>query len=1470
MRAIVFILALAALLAAPAPGGGPQAQIWLPSIKNALIELALDQISSPGSFEITAGSIEEPGEGVTSLVDVKVSDGEGVWLTLERLNFAWRPRMLLSGELAITRLELIGLTVSRPPSEDAEAPELKPPEPSGRGLFDWPRAPLALSIEGVRLERVVIAEGVLPQAISFDAEGRAFDKGDLQELALSLRRTDGVAGEIALAMRRDFAANTLKLEVTASEAPGGMVAAAAGFPADAPARLELKADGPPEDWQLVFDAAVERVFEAHGRARLSYAGRLAVDADFSVTPGPELAAGARTILGDRATLRVQVIEQPDGMIEVVSGELTTPALTLKASGAFATGEGESDLAVSLVALSPLAALAEGVAFERFTFDGKVTGPQGALAAEGVLSLSGLATAAADAGQLVLDGRVAQTAGGVTFELDGTGEGLRLDRLGPEVIGPSTLAVEGVLEGELLTLTHAALEARVLSVEAAGTYDLAASSGDFSVNFSAPRIAPVAAAYGVAAEGGVSASARVALTGEEIDATLAAELTGFAMQPLAVQRLTLEGHVTQAAGHLGFDIAGAGQGLVLDQIPSDLTRELRLTARGQMQDETLRLETLRLVAPLLTAETSGTVGLETGTLALDYALTTSDLAPVARAYGAEAAGVLDASGRAEGAFAALRVAGRVGIAEAWFDGRSYGAVELSHDLTLGEAPEGSLSLESRGGALGELEVATRFRLDGVALALEDLRARLLGAALSGRAGIDLGTNLVDGAFDLSIADLAPVGRFIGTPLGGAAEGRVTLTPMEGRQDLAAELALAGFVSDGAAVANADLRLRVADALGTPRLDARIEAEGVDAGGADLAALHAEAAGPLRRIEFSTNAEGSIGAHPLSAALSGWVDASGAVVAVTLANAEVTAGPDTARLRQPLALRIGAGTVQATGLDLALPEQAVLTGDVALRPGGFTGDLTLVRLPLMLLQRWAAAPVTAGLMDLRAVFDTRRGRAGAEVTARARGLRFDRVQAGLSELDLDLDAGWDGARLEAKAELRGDFGDPMRVHLALPLRPGRGGVPEVPAGGAFGGEIEGSIAWTGDLGDLWALVPAPGHILDGRADLDLRLGGSLDAPRLSGRADLTDGQYQNLDAGTILTDLTIHTTIAGDGTVNLALDSSDGAKGTVTARAALHLSGTERSLDATVEIDHATLVRRDDVTARLSGNLTLAGPVSDLTLTGRLTVDKAEVRLVNSTPPGVVDLDGIRIKGAQEPEAGGNGGGTLMLDLSIKAARDIFVRGHGLDSEWKMDLTVTGEAAAPVVTGAIEKVRGQLDLLGRSFDLVRGRLTFDGGREIDPLIDVSLELEANGIRGGIVVQGRASAPELRFASTPALPEDEVLPRLLFGQSKQSLSGPEAIQLAVEMATLFSGSAGILDFARGAAGIDVLRIEGETDKDASITVGRNVGGGGFIGARQKLDGHGSAVVIEVEVFKGVVVDTEFDEEGSANIGITLRRDF
>ncbi|HUF87735.1 MAG TPA: translocation/assembly module TamB domain-containing protein [Thermohalobaculum sp.] len=1465
MRNLQALLALAALLAGLAV---PQVEafIRLPSIQNRLIELALDQISSPGSFEVIAESVEDSEDGATSLLGVQVSDGEGVWLSLERLTFEWRPTRLAAGELAITRLELIGLDVTRPPSEDAEPPKLKPQEPWQRGPFDWPRAPISVVVEGVRIERASIAEGVLPQAIRFDAEGRAFDKGDLQEVELSLARTDAVEGRFALLMRRDFSAGTLRLDITASEAPGGIVAAAAGFPDDAPARLELKADGTVEDWRLDFDAAVERVFEAGGNATLSYDERLSVNADFTVTPGPELQPELRTVLGDQARLRAEIIEQADGMIEVVTGELTSPALRMSASGALATGPGESDLAVSLEALAPLGDLVEDVAFEHFTFEGRVRGPQGALVARGALGLDGLATALADAGSLALDGEVAQTAEGFDFELAGSGEALRLDRLGPELIGPARLEAAGVLSGEVLTLDRAVIGATAFSAEAAGRYDLATSAGNLTLSFAAPDIAPLAAAYEVTAEGGVTADAEVALAAERIEADLSAALEGFAMDRVAAARLGLSGRVTQAGERLTFDIEGNGDELRLDEIPPDLTREARLAARGAMEGGRLDLAAVRLASRLLTAEVSGTVELEDGTLALDYRLETPELAPVAAAYGADAAGALAATGRMAGPFATPRIAGEASLSGAAFAGRSYGTASLEHDVTLDPVPEGSLALRLDESWLGDAQLETEFRLDGRLLSLAQLEAQVFGAGMDGALEIDLDSMLAEGAVAVSVADLGPLGGVAGTALTGSMAGDVTLTPDAGEQGLAANLTGRSLASGDVTVATAALELTAADLLGSPRLDVAARAEGIATGAVRIETAAATARGGLAALEFDGEASGSFGEEPLDASFAGRADASGVPMVVTLARGAVGIGPDRIELERPLEFRLGGGLVEATGLSLALPGDATLRGDAALRPGGFTGDLTLERLPLEAVGRLAGVPLTGGQLDARAVFDTRPGPAGAELSAQARGVTFEQAEAIGRSLDIDLDADWDGARLEARSELRGGFGEPFRAQLAVPLQPRSAGLPAVPPQGV----LEGRLAWAGRIGDLWALVPAPGHLLDGDADIDLALGGTLDAPRVSGRAKVSGGQYQNLDAGTILTDLTLTTRIAEDRAVGVTLEVRDGAKGRVTAQGDIRFGDGPPALDLTANAERAVLVRRDDVAASLSGEVALVGPVNQLVLTGRLTVNEAEVRLVNATPPEVVDLEGIRLVGSPEPEPDGDGRGVMRLDLTVEAPGDIFVRGRGLDSEWRMALNVSGDSAAPVVAGTIERVRGQLQLLGRAFMLERGRVTFDGERPIDPVLDVYLQREDHGIRGGIVVAGRASEPELGFTSSPALPEDEVMPRLLFGQSRQSLTGGQALQLAAGLATLMGGDAGPIDALRELAGLDVLRFEGESVDEAAVTVGRNVAEGVFIGARQGLGGQGSAVTVEVEVFSGVTIDTEIKQDGGSNIGITLRKDF
>ncbi|KAK0360747.1 hypothetical protein LTR94_026091, partial [Friedmanniomyces endolithicus] len=58
-------------------------------------------------------------------------------------------------------------------------------------------------------------------------------------------------------------------------------------------------------------------------------------------------------------------------------------------------------------------------------------------------------------------------------------------------------------------------------------------------------------------------------------------------------------------------------------------------------------------------------------------------------------------------------------------------------------------------------------------------------------------------------------------------------------------------------------------------------------------------------------------------------------------------------------------------------------------------------------------------------------------------------------------------------------------------------------------------------------------------------------------------------------------------------------------------------------------------------------------------------------------------------------------------------------------------------------------------------------------------ATGLNATIRVTGVAAKPEIAFASTPALPQDELLSRLLFGTSITKLSAPEALQLAAAVA-------------------------------------------------------------------------------------------
>ncbi|WP_340109617.1 translocation/assembly module TamB domain-containing protein [Pikeienuella sp. HZG-20] len=1429
MRRLASLLLVLALLAAP-----PAMAFSFLGLKNSLVDFVLDQISVPGELEITAEGVEDAEDGATEIVGLKVADGDGVWMTVERLSVRWTPSRVLRGELAINRLAAIGVDVLRAPAASAVDIEVKEGAPiaqTDREPFDWPRAPITTKIEALELTRVAVAGGIVAaQSLDFDAKGALTDEGDEQSLRFEITRTDAVAGRILIDYLRNFADNRLNLTLEADEAAGGLVAALAGIPNESASRLRLKAEGPLTEWALTLDGEVERVIEAAGTARVDAAGRLSALADLTVTPGPALAEtygeAVAAALSPAARLKFDIAEDEDGIVHIQEGTLKAADLSLSAEGAYDRNGKIADLDVRLEARAGLAALVEGVEFAGFGFEGALKGPLDDLSADGAVTLSGLKTAAADVGAADLMAKARVKGEVITVDVSGAAMGVRLDRLTPELLGDAKITVKGVYDGAAARLDILRFDAAPLTLEARGAADLTAETLDFSYRLEAPKLGPLAAAYDQDAAGALSAAGRVSgpLSLPRLDGGLTLEGLSYQGESYGAVRLTHdatfgaapEGTATLTASGSRFGAIGFDGGFRLDGDALAL-RDMTATGLGATIEGALDVD-------LKTTLISGAVTLDA-----------PDLAPLEAVTGAPA------SGAAAGRVTLAPEAGKQNVdLDLTLDGIdaadmrvASGTLNAKISDALG-APAATGALEARGvSALGQYSAA-RIALSGEA------------SDLTGAPGFDI-SGEIDGA------DFG-AGRIASTAI--ALKGDLA--------DLTATIRARGLAADGAAAETATLDARIREAAGgDPLIGATLRVGALGFAGGRLGETALTAEGRLSALALTLDSNGALEARetPLrlsAAARADLLDAEGPKA--TVSRLALTLGEDEIALRAPLRIASAGGTTRFDGIDLGLPGGA-LTGRAALHGGGISGDLLLDAPDLGPLAALAELPLEQGALRLDARFDTRAGSAGADLKLSADGLRFaDRV-ADIGALDLEADLGWNGREADVDATLSGPFKDPVRLSAAAPLRPTGGLLPAVPRGGALSGAVD----WAGRLGDFWALVPAPGHVLDGDARVALRLSGTVAKPVVGGDVRLTDGQYQNLDLGTILVKLNVNSTVGADGAFLIDMTAEDGSGGPVSARIAL----ADGELDATVSANGATLVRRDDVTAALTLDLRAAGPLAAPDISGTVNIDRAEVRLVAATPPGVADLGEVRIKGEPpkpEPKASG---GDIGLHIDVSGDDDIYVRGRGLDSEWEIDLEVRGTAAAPVITGAILKRRGVLSLLGRDFDLERGAIRFNGGTEINPALDVQLLRENDGVRGGIAVSGSALKPEVNFISRPSLPEEEVLPRVLFGQSKQSLSPSEALSLAVGVATLLDGAGGTTDSVRGAIGLDVLRID-EGENGPSVTVGSNVAKGVFVGAKQPIGSGSGSVIVELEVIKNITIDSEVGPDVGTSIGVKWKKDF
>lgn len=394
---------------------------------------------------------------------------------------------------------------------------------------------------------------------------------------------------------------------------------------------------------------------------------------------------------------------------------------------------------------------------------------------------------------------------------------------------------------------------------------------------------------------------------------------------------------------------------------------------------------------------------------------------------------------------------------------------------------------------------------------------------------------------------------------------------------------------------------------------------------------------------------------------------------------------------------------------------------------------------------------------------------------------------------------------------------RVQARLqPLPPGAGSWTER----LMGAPLSGGIRYNGPAGVLTSLAGVTGHRLGGPIGLAADFAGRVRDPDFRGLIRANNLTYVNEEFGTRVTGLAVDGRFDESRLIVSRLAGQAG-EGTVAGSGSIGLAAEAGfPIDFRLQLDNATIARSDNLRGAATGTIRIVNNQEGARISGELALPEARYQFVRGGAAEVPQLAGVRRAGeplrppgAERAEAEGVPS-IWQLDLDVVADNRIYVSGMGMESEWAARLGVEGTTATPRIVGSMELIRGTLSLAGRRFRLTDGDIDFTGARPPDPRINIEATSEIDGVEVVIDVSGSSTDPQIAFRSQPALPQDEIVSRILFGSSVTEISAIQAIQLAASLNTLRGGGGGLnpLGQLRSATGIDRLRILG-----ADETTGR-----------------------------------------------------
>ncbi len=573
-----------------------------------------------------------------------------------------------------------------------------------------------------------------------------------------------------------------------------------------------------------------------------------------------------------------------------------------------------------------------------------------------------------------------------------------------------------------------------------------------------------------------------------------------------------------------------------------------------------------------------------------------------------------------------------------------------------------------------------------------------------------------------------------------------------------------------------------------------------------------------------------------------------------------------------------TREAAGWRLA-PTQVNHAGGRAIASGLFGGGntelhLALADMPLTLADglfgEIGLGGRISGLIDYRT---SRLVAPAGEFKVRVAGL----TRSGLTLTSRPMDLALTGALMPDRLELRAIASEGGAVRGRL-----QGRVSGLARAGSLADRIQNGalfaqLRYNGPADALWRLAALETFDLTGPISVAADLTGTAAAPAIRGSLAGSGMELQSTLTGARVTGLAARGSFAGSRLVLSSLSGRTDGGGSIAGSGTFDFSGIGEhgpGIDLRLAARGARILAREDMAATVTGPILIRSDGAGGVIAGRLTLDRASWQLGRAAAAS--EMAYVRTRDINLPADVAVTRAAVVpwrFLIDAKGAQGVAVSGMGLTSEWSADIKLRGFTANPSILGRADLVRGEYEFAGKRFELSRGRIVFDGAAPPDPRLDIIAEDQQSGLLARIAIGGTAMRPEVVFSSVPALPEEELLSRLLFGTSLTKISAPEAVQLGAAIASLQSGG-GLdpINRLRRAVGLDRLRI---VPADAALGRGTGIAAGKNITRRLYAeiitDGRGySATQLEFRVTSWLSLLSAISTAGRESVNARISKDY